>query len=333
MKKVSIIIPVYNCEKYIKRCIISCLNQTYPDIELVIVNDGSTDQSEEIIKKFSDKRIKYFFKKNSGVSDSRNYGLKKSTGFYIMFADADDWLEKNAVEIMVNNIEEKGLDAIRANYRIAKEKSNGKITFKYNKKTFTKKSIEIKDVLIGKVYCYVWLLIIKKESIGDNILFDKSLAMMEDNDFYIQLILNNLKIGTTTRITYNYYVNKKSASLSTNNFLRNGKNILILREKTEEKLKKYNQYTKENIIYNNTNIFKLISLILKDLYKSNKQEFDVFFEEIYTNSLNWLLKVDINKLNILQKITYLSLKKHNKDCLTSYLNMRNFIIKIKEKIR
>lgn len=331
MKKVSIIIPVYNCEKYIKRCITSCLNQTYSEVEIIIVNDGSTDKSEEIIKDFSDERIKYFFKKNSGVSDSRNYGLKKSTGFYIMFADADDWLEENAVEVMIKNIEEKGLDAIRANYRKAEEKSNGEIIFKPNKKKFTNKIIKIKDVLIGNVYCYVWLLIIKRESLGNNILFDESLAMMEDNDFYIQLILNNLKIGTTTQVIYNYYVNKKSASLSTNNLLRNGRNILVLREKTEKKLKKYNQYIKENVIYNNTNTFKLASLILKDLYKSNKQEFDTFFEELYNNSSNWLLEIDRNGLNLLQKITYFSVKKNKKCYLKLYLNVRNFIVKIKKK--
>lgn len=333
MKKVSIIIPVYNCEKYIKRCIQSCLNQTYSEIEIIIVNDGSTDKSEKVIKSFNDARIKYFLKNNTGVSDSRNYGIKKSNGFYIMFVDADDWLEQHAVEIMVDNIEKKEFDAIRGNYRIAIEKNNGKITYKKNRKKFKKNHIELSDVLSGKLNCYVWLLIIKKELIGEKILFDTSLAMMEDNDFYIQLILNNLKIGVTNQVIYNYYFNKNSASTSINNLLRNGINILNLRKKTEEKLKKYDKYTEENIGYNNTNIFKIISLVLKELYKSNEEQFYNFFNEIYNNNLSILLEIDKSKLKLLQKITFYSVKLNKIKFLIYYLKMRMFIIKIKNKVK
>ena len=88
MPKISIIVPVYNTEKYIKRCLNSLVNQTLKDIEIIVVNDGSTDKSETIIKEYEQKymkKIKYLVKKNGGLSDARNYGIKYATGEYVGF--------------------------------------------------------------------------------------------------------------------------------------------------------------------------------------------------------------------------------------------------------
>ena len=103
--KVTVIIPVYNSGKYISKCIESVLSQTYKNIEIILVNDGSKDNSGEICEKYKslDKRIQVFHRVNSGVSASRNYGISKSTGKYICFIDSDDWIESRFIENFFKN--------------------------------------------------------------------------------------------------------------------------------------------------------------------------------------------------------------------------------------
>ena len=112
MDIISIIIPTYNAEKYIGRCIDSALNQSYKNIEVIIVNDGSTDNTESIIKEYlsKDTRIKYYYKDNGGSADARNYGLKVAEGKYITFADADDYMESDYCKIMLDGIYQYNAD-------------------------------------------------------------------------------------------------------------------------------------------------------------------------------------------------------------------------------
>lgn len=102
MPKISVIVPVYNTEKYIQKCLESIVNQTMKDIEIIVVNDGSKDKSEDIIEQFiknnkSNIKIKYYKKKNGGLSDARNYGVQKATGEYIAFVDSDDYIKKDYI--------------------------------------------------------------------------------------------------------------------------------------------------------------------------------------------------------------------------------------------
>ena len=107
-KKISIIIPVYNAEKYLAQCIESIIKQTYSNLEIIIINDGSTDRSLEICNfyKENDQRIVVFNQNNSGVSVARNKGLDISNGEFIMFVDADDWLNADFVESLYKVCEE-----------------------------------------------------------------------------------------------------------------------------------------------------------------------------------------------------------------------------------
>ena len=109
--KVSLIVAVYNIEKYIVRCINSLMYQTYKNLEIIIIDDGSTDSSGKICKDYKKKDSRIVFQKNSGLSSARNTGIQLSTGEYISFVDGDDWLEKNAVEKMVSRID-KDVDII-----------------------------------------------------------------------------------------------------------------------------------------------------------------------------------------------------------------------------
>ena len=109
----SFIVPVYNAEKYLKKCVESILNQTFQDFEVIFIDDASTDKSLDILNSYAyDKRIKIITKANEGVSLARNCGLELARGEYLMFVDADDWIDKNTSEVMVDVIKKKQADVV-----------------------------------------------------------------------------------------------------------------------------------------------------------------------------------------------------------------------------
>ncbi len=114
MPCVSVIIPVYKVEKYLNRCVDSVLNQTLSDIEIILVDDGSPDDSPEICNSYlSDKRVEVIHKPNGGLSSARNAGLDIARGDYVFFLDSDDWLDNNGIEILYNKAKETGVDFVR----------------------------------------------------------------------------------------------------------------------------------------------------------------------------------------------------------------------------
>lgn len=127
--KVSIIVPVYNCEKYIKKCIESIINQTYHNWELILIDDGSKDKSYIICEEYSksDERIFVLKQDNQGAGVARNYGIDKAVGDYIMFCDADDFFEQNCLEIFVENILKSNVDLVISGYNEFKYDLNGNI--------------------------------------------------------------------------------------------------------------------------------------------------------------------------------------------------------------
>ena len=113
--KVSVIVPVYNVEKYIRQCLESIINQTYKNLEIIVVNDGTKDNSMKIVEEYlSDERIKVINKENGGIASARNRGIDEATGEYISFVDSDDWLELNTYEKLVEIIVDE--DIIVFNY-------------------------------------------------------------------------------------------------------------------------------------------------------------------------------------------------------------------------
>lgn len=112
MKDISIIVPIYNAEKYLNKCLDSLINQTKKELEFILINDGSTDTSEEIIKNYKDNRIKYFKNKNQGIGKTRNFGISKAQGKYLMFLDSDDYLALDACEKLYDKAEKEKLDIV-----------------------------------------------------------------------------------------------------------------------------------------------------------------------------------------------------------------------------
>ena len=110
--KLSIIVPLYNVEKYIEKCILSLVNQDFRDYEIIVVNDGSPDESANIVNEL---KIKYpnvllFHKENGGLSSARNFGLEKAKGEYVWFVDSDDWIEPDIISLLYKHVKESNLD-------------------------------------------------------------------------------------------------------------------------------------------------------------------------------------------------------------------------------
>ena len=238
MKKISIIIPVYNMEKFIPRCLESLVNQTLKDIEIIVVNDGSTDNSLELLNEYKNKdsRIVVIDKANSGVSEARNTGIKKATGEYIGFVDPDDWIKKEMYEKLYNTAKDNDCDVVMCNF--IKSFNDGRYE---NEKIEVTKNKVIEKPLLNELNAInlclsVWKGIYKRSLIIDNnIQFPKEIIIGEDK------IFNMIALGKCNRFYYvdgnyyyYYYNNNGAVRTYRKNFLEQQ---LALIEKQEEILK------------------------------------------------------------------------------------------------
>lgn len=264
MDKVSIIIPVYNVEKNLSKCVESIINQTYKNIEIILINDGSTDTSSKIIEEYSkkDKRIIVINEKNKGPSAARNAGLKIATGEYVTFIDADDYIDSEMVENIVRVFKESKCDVVRSNYTYTydnKEKKNNEnlkgIADKLYILTNNREKL-IKKIFLGEIQSYSWTLAIRRNILEkNNIYFSEDVPFMEDIVFLVKLIFFIDNIFFVNKTYYHYYQNN-SNSLTKNykNYVRNMNNILIVKKKIESillnNLKEADEYIKIiNTIY------------------------------------------------------------------------------------
>jgi glycosyltransferase involved in cell wall biosynthesis len=127
-KLISIILPVYNVENYIEKAVLSVLKQTYVNFELLIINDGTKDNSIQKIEKYaSDSRLKIFHKENGGLSDARNFGLERVQGDYVYFMDSDDWIEPNLLTLCIDKIEKENANVVVFGYFLDTEDKNGNL--------------------------------------------------------------------------------------------------------------------------------------------------------------------------------------------------------------
>ena len=182
MPKVSVIVPIYNVEKYLEKCINSLLSQTLEDIQIILVNDGSKDNSGNIAKEYEKNnkdRVIYVEKENGGLSDARNYGLKYATGDFIAFLDSDDYIEKNAYEKMYNKAIEENADYVECDF-IWEFPNKIRVDKQYPYKN--------KKEMLSFVRVVAWNKLIKSQLITDNNLeFPKGLRY-EDVEFTYKLI-------------------------------------------------------------------------------------------------------------------------------------------------
>lgn len=211
---ISVIVPVYNIEKYLSRCIESILSQTYKNLEAIFINDGSTDNSLEILEKYrkKDKRIKVIDKKNAGSGAARNDGIEFSNGKYISFLDSDDWYEEDFLKKLYNNLIENNSDVSMCNPKMVYDDAskNKKInTYFFNKIELNKTPEKILGILAMPV---VWNKLYKKEIILKNNIKFPNYSFCEDVEFLYKTFLYVNKISKIENDLYNYYQRENSVT-------------------------------------------------------------------------------------------------------------------------
>ena len=245
---VSIIIPAYNSEKFIKRCLDSVINQIYKNLEIIVIDDASKDNTKQIIKEYAEKdnRIRPFYSsENKGVSFSRNIGLKASTGEYIMFVDSDDELTKDAVRRMIDIAVKYNSDYVDS-YEIVKyTKRNNKVCM------FTESKVPKKHLVLGSIkenpkiismYMYSKGKLIKRELVGD-LIYDESLRVYEDVVFEQTLKSRVKNYVMMNKPVYFYYQREDSLINALGKkhtyFLESVKRVKLIYEDFDKKYKRY----------------------------------------------------------------------------------------------
>ncbi len=219
MPKVTVIIPVYNAEKYLVKCLDSVINQTLIDIEIIIINDGSIDKSEDIIKDYQkkDQRIIYFSHENIGVGLTRNKGLNKATGEYLSFVDNDDYLELDMLEVLYKKAKENDLD-IMCCENIVERLNKSLVRMKLpniNRINVTKDKVDdfFKDYYFTYIFhAVLWDKLYKREFVNKcNAHFiSTKLIFSDDQYFQVQLIVNEPSIGFHSQPLYHHVIRKGS---------------------------------------------------------------------------------------------------------------------------
>lgn len=220
---ISIVIPVYNAEKYLEQCLNSIKNQTYKNFEVILVNDGSIDHSESICMDFVkvDTRFKYFTKVNGGASSARNFGLDNVTGDYITFIDADDWVDENHLEVLINNIKDNNSDMavssikkfdMSNNFHFRMYSNQEKYLLNYNKLNREEFLVILpKLILANNSYKVAVSKLFKKELVTD-VRFDESIIYEEDLEFFFKIYNNINSISYIDEVTYVYRLHDERSS-------------------------------------------------------------------------------------------------------------------------
>jgi len=187
-KKVSIVIPVYNAEKYLNRCLDSIVNQTYTNLEIILINDGSRDKSLEICNEYQrkDSRFKVITKENGGVSSARNLGIKESTGDVLTFIDSDDWIKSDYIEKSIKFFDRYNCDLLKTNYSVIDENKEY-IRYKYDDNFCKISNDRMKEILcVEGMFNCVWATFYKNSIIkNNNMEFDKKFIFGEDLMFQV----------------------------------------------------------------------------------------------------------------------------------------------------
>lgn len=301
-KKISIIVPIYNVERYLDRCIESIVNQTYDNLEVILIDDGATDNSGKICDKWKkkDNRILVIHKKNGGVSKARNEGIKIATGDYIGFIDSDDYIEEDMYEFLVNNLNDKNADISICSVYDVNEKN-----IKHNK-------LENIDIVMNNV---TGLTNIFKNGYYGNGMHNKLFkSNLIKNNYFPEDIKNGEELivlfrafKNSDRIVYEsipkyYYVNRPGSAI--HGFINDDvcRNKLGLIQENEQFLDNYSDL--KNIVYNSyyLSLFQLYNHCI--LYNGSKKNIRYAKEELLKNKKNIMFKELSKQKKIQLKLFY-----------------------------
>ena len=220
MKTISVIVPVYNTKKELPRCIESICKQTYKDLEIICIDDGSSDGSGQILEEFQakDNRIQVIHKENGGESSARNTGLKMSVGEYIAFCDCDDWIDPDMYEVLAGELERERIDMAASGWYKETDSSSQEIK---NEQPVSKQ-IFGRDELLRYLYrrdsyrgfAYMWDKLYRREILKDKkgnwILFREDLRLGGDVLYLAEIALNVKRAKYVDRSFYHYYQRTES---------------------------------------------------------------------------------------------------------------------------
>lgn len=285
---VSVVIPVYNIEKYIQRCVESILRQNYKEFEIVLIDDGSTDNSGRIcdmLASTSDK-IRVFHKENQGVSIARNLGLSEAIGDYITFVDSDDYVSPQYIEHLVNGAKQESCGLVQAGF-IAKRTTSQEEVKCIDKETLT----EDGEIIFKKIRGFVCSkLFLRDVIITHGIEFSPELTLAEDLCFVLDYIYHIRKVRFIEATDYYYNIRDGSASKKIHKFTNLYTQIV---KEYNLVLRLYEKWPKAHVgfEYRQTLLAKSVFNLLSNLYQYNTKEcimgFLSDFPDKYTNLLEY----------------------------------------------
>lgn len=296
---ISIIITAYNAERTIERCINSILENEYNDFEIIVINDGSSDKTEKVIELFASDKIKYFSKKNTGVADSRNFGIEKAKGEYITFVDSDDYVSNNYFENLDKYLKQ-GIDIIKRKATIINEKNDEKTKIEgpvFDEITGEQAFNELcfKDIYLDTLWSYI----IKKSLFTENNLYFEPNKYHEDFGLLPLVILKAKSVVSTNDYVY-YYVQTDGSIMRDSDdakTIKKSKDVLYHYDNIIEQTEKYDisRKTKENVRIYCTNA---ILLKVKELKGKAQNDFikELKKRKIYKNIKARNLKQLIKKI-------------------------------------
>ena len=313
MGKISIVVPCYNMEKKVKRCISSIKKQSYKEFEVLMIDDGSKDKTKEVIKKAiaTDKRFKYYYKKNGGLSSARNYGLERATGKYICFIDSDDYIEKDYLKELYNSIIENDSD----------------ISICYFSRVYEDK-INLNPIKSGfnnlLKYPAAWNKLYKTSLFKDNDITYPLGKWYEDLGTFPKLYMTSSNVSIVEKSLYNYIQNSSSIMHTYDDRIYQMYDIVESIESFAKSKKLYKKY-KDNLEF--MNIYHVLvgttyrASFTKDFSKHTIQKILIYVEKKYPNwyknsgikELSFAFKMFLFLLNKRQyKLLYILLSKLNR---------------------
>lgn len=321
--KVSIIVPVYGVEKYIDKCLNSLVKQSLKEIEIIVVNDGTKDNSQKIIDKYVKKypdKIKSYIKENGGQGSARNYGLKKASGEYIGYVDSDDFVEKDMYKKLYNKAKENNYDiVVCGNYNVSEDYQNKNIdAFINNYNT------DLENIFFGKMA--VWNKIYKRDILIKNKLEFKEKVWYEDLAFTLKAIMNSNTFAFIDEPLYDYLI-REGSTMNNSNVQRN---LEILDAFND--ILSYIQHNKKEEYFSKIEFLAIDHIYISAIVRVLKAEAD---DKVKRETINKLIDYMNKKFPNYKNNKYINTLSKNRKIIYKLINIKmygliNLIFKVKK---
>ena len=321
--KLSIIVPVYGVEKYIDKCLNSLVKQSLKEIEVIVVNDGTKDNSQKIVDKYVKKypdKIKSYIKENGGQGSARNYGLKKASGEYIGYVDSDDFVEKDMYKKLYNKAKENNYDiVVCGNYNVSEDYQNKNIdAFINNYNT------DLENIFFGKMA--VWNKIYKRDILIKNKLEFKEKVWYEDLAFTLKAIMNSNTFAFIDEPLYDYLI-REGSTMNNSNVQRN---LEILDAFND--ILSYIQHNKKEEYFSKIEFLAIDHIYISAIVRVLKAEAD---DKVKRETINKLIDYMNKKFPNYKNNKYINTFSKNRKIIYKLINIKmygliNLIFKVKK---